>query len=198
MDNYRIWKAFNMECMNGTLFTNDMIALFYRQMLINSKKYHVVDSGGDNAEELKEVSVGEKLISNWKKEWNVTKYKSGAKTAYDIDVIMPQHAVVLCKVYTLRRLFPTQIQYIGHHDQVCLFYGGDSRYIYTTHFASSVSGKPKIQNNNKTFTAVPTVYDYFQENDERNIQFGPTIAIFESATKDKSFSDHYKRQLRAQ
>eukprot|EP01084_Bolivina_argentea_P047442 87425_1 len=193
--NFLIYKSFNNLCFDRNVcMTSDDLSIFYCNMLQELKCYHIKNISGDaNPNNLIEINVNDYLIQRFKKENNIIKIKSELKTRYNLDVVMVGHTINLCKAFTLRRIFPNVIEYVGHHDQVNMFYGRDVRYLYTTLFAASVFGKNKRQNHNKTFTSIPTIYDYFKK---RLIEFGPTINIFESAAQNNDFSSNYTKALR--
>ena len=64
--------------------------------------------------------------------------------------------------------------------------------LYTSSNNSSLSGTKKVQNGNKTFTTIPTILHYIQND---TIKFGPTITIMEG-TKKGEFSRQYINDLR--
>ena len=116
-----------------------------------SKSLNIKGDQGVNAA-LPIIDVNENLITRFKKEFNIIKWKSGTLIAYDTNAVKRQHAVNACKVFTLRRLLPNIIKYVGHHEQVMLWSDGDDRHLPTTHQAASFSGRIKAQSGKKIYS----------------------------------------------
>ena len=102
-----------------------------------------------------------------------------------------EHTIVYV-LFSLRNLLK-DIKYVGHHDQVCKFYSHSNDYLYCTQSTTTVSGSKKKQNANKTFTAIPTIYQHIKTN---KVSFGPTVCIFESAAKKSKFGKSFIKSLK--
>ena len=128
--------------MNGTKLNFKDLRLVYCDLLRQSGKYYI--RGDDDASDDRfVVDVNEYSIKSFKKQFNFASQESGTKTQYDINKVMTQHAANFCTVCTVRHLLPNIIKYVGQHDQVMLWSGGDNRKLYATKQSAPFIGKIK-------------------------------------------------------
>ena len=73
-----------------------------------------------------------------------------------------------------------------------LWYAEDKGVSWTTSNNTSITGTKKVQNGNKTFTSIPTMYHMLETN---KIEFGPIVSIFEA--KAGKYSDKYAKDLKS-
>ena len=180
-----IYKHIN-QTMNGYNF-NQLRSVFI-EFITRSGRYTV--DPNDQNHNLKYVDITDSKLNLFKKTWNLVKSQN-SKTSYDVDDVMIKHFRVCCQVFVLRILLKENIQYVGHHDQVMIWYSEQSGSSYFTSFNQSASGTSSRQNARKTFTIIPSSYHMLQTD---SIDFGALVTIFES--KGKTFSSKYVKSLR--
>ena len=137
---YKIYKSFASQCLEGKSFTFEAIRDHYEFFLRESGLYRVKgDEISDNDDRI-EIDVNEYVVRCFKKRWNITRSKEGIITAYDQEQTICNHSIVVAQIFTLKTLLNKHIDYISHHDQVSMFYSSSKSYVYTTTQTKTTNG----------------------------------------------------------